>query len=138
MPPYLRRLVFVRPGATEEDGLLPGRRDPPLSEEGRRRVCRSAHWVEPTDLGPDVEGVKLHKLYVRADARRCGAARALLAVLEREARKAGARSLVLQVNRRNHEAIAAHEALGFARRREGVVDIGGGFVMDDYWMAKSL
>ncbi|MEO8488040.1 MAG: hypothetical protein ABI585_17060, partial [Betaproteobacteria bacterium] len=47
-------------------------------------------------------------------------------------------NLVLNVNKRNAKAIAAYRACGLATREDVVVDIGGGFVMDDYVMAKPL
>ena len=47
-------------------------------------------------------------------------------------------ALVLNVNKRNTAAIAAYRRNGFAVREEVVVDIGGGFVMDDYVMALTL
>jgi ribosomal protein S18 acetylase RimI-like enzyme len=46
--------------------------------------------------------------------------------------------LILQVNKRNEKAIKLYRRAGFAVREEIVVDIGGGFVMDDYVMEKRL
>jgi ribosomal protein S18 acetylase RimI-like enzyme len=51
-------------------------------------------------------------------------------VVER-ARAAGAATLILNVNRRNVQAIRAYERYGLAIREAVVVDIGNGFVMDD-------
>jgi ribosomal protein S18 acetylase RimI-like enzyme len=62
----------------------------------------------------------------------------LLAHVEREARALGATSLWLQVNRNNAQAIAAYRRNGFDVAREVVVDIGGGFMMDDFVMSKDL
>ena len=42
------------------------------------------------------------------------------------------------MNKHNAGAIAAYRRLGFAMREEVVVDIGNGYVMDDYVMAKAL
>ena len=47
-------------------------------------------------------------------------------------------TLILNVNKNNVQAIRAYEKNGFAIREAVVVDIGGGFVMDDYVMAKPL
>ena len=44
----------------------------------------------------------------------------------------------LQVNKRNTSAIAFYTAAGFAVFREAMFDIGSGFVMDDYLMAKPI
>ncbi|MBK6393862.1 MAG: GNAT family N-acetyltransferase [Betaproteobacteria bacterium] len=64
--------------------------------------------------------------------------RALIAHVEAAARRDGAGTLILNVNKRNAKAIAAYRACGFATREAVVADIGGGFVMDDYVMAKAI
>jgi RimJ/RimL family protein N-acetyltransferase len=56
----------------------------------------------------------------------------------REVRAAGAHRLILYVNKRNAKAIAAYQRNGFVIAESVVTDIGGGFVMDDYVMAKNL
>jgi ribosomal protein S18 acetylase RimI-like enzyme len=58
--------------------------------------------------------------------------------VENEARAKGARRLYLQVNRNNASAIGTYRKNGYEVAREVVVDIGGGFVMDDYVMEKAL
>jgi diamine N-acetyltransferase len=62
----------------------------------------------------------------------------LIAQAETLARREGCRELVLAVNRGNTKAIAAYRKHGFTVREAVVKDIGGGFVMDDYWMVKTL
>lgn len=81
---------------------------------------------------------KLDKLYVLQELHRRGVGRLLVAHVEREARADGATTLVLNVNKDNAGAIAAYRRLGFSVREEVVVDIGNGYVMDDYVMAKAL
>lgn len=83
--------------------------------------------------GPAGNEIKLHKLYVDPEHQRCGIGKALLQYVERGA---SGRTVVLTVNKRNHQAIAAYKKHGFAIRESIVVDIGGGFVMDDYVMCK--
>jgi ribosomal protein S18 acetylase RimI-like enzyme len=46
--------------------------------------------------------------------------------------------VILQVNKRNVNAIASYRKYGFAVRTSTVDDIGRGFVMDDYVMEKKL
>jgi GNAT superfamily N-acetyltransferase len=82
--------------------------------------------------------MKLDKLYVLPELHRQGVGRALMAHVEQVARNAGCTTLVLTVNKRNAGSIAAYERVGFATREAVVVDIGGGFAMDDYVMAKPL
>jgi GNAT superfamily N-acetyltransferase len=62
----------------------------------------------------------------------------LLQHCEDEARRFGARRLLLAVNKRNARPIAAYQRNGFAVIESVVSDFGGGFVMDDFIMAKEL
>ena len=82
--------------------------------------------------------MKLHKLYVHPGWQHRGFGSRLLGHVEQVARQRGFTMLVLSVNKANHQAIAAYRKNGFAIRGPVVVDIGGGFVMDDYVMAKRL
>jgi len=89
-------------------------------------------------LTDDPTVAKLDKLYVRPSRQRLGLGGRLIARIETLARAAGATTLILNVNKNNVQAIRAYEKHGFAIREAVVVDIGEGFVMDDYVMAKSL
>jgi ribosomal protein S18 acetylase RimI-like enzyme len=82
--------------------------------------------------------LKLHKLYVHPARQRQGLGTLLLNHVEAIARQRAFTHLVLAVNKRNRQAIAAYLKHGFAIRESVVVDIGGGFVMDDHVMAKPL
>jgi len=82
--------------------------------------------------------MKLGQLYVLESHRGTGLGRFMLRHIERRARDLGRHVLWLQVNKRNTAAIAFYRAAGFEVAREAVFDIGGGFVIDDYVMAKSL
>jgi len=73
----------------------------------------------------------LSKIYVLRERRGNGTARAFLDALLDWCRQSGLSVVQLTVNRRNHGSIAAYERLGFRTVREQVVDIGGGYVMDD-------
>jgi ribosomal protein S18 acetylase RimI-like enzyme len=54
------------------------------------------------------------------------------------ARSLGLREVSFAVNKHNHAAIAAYRKYGFDIREAVVKDIGGGFEMDDYIMARSV
>jgi ribosomal protein S18 acetylase RimI-like enzyme len=54
------------------------------------------------------------------------------------ARKQGCHTVYLQVNKNNTSAIEAYQRNGYAVRESATFDIGQGFVMDDYVMAKKL
>jgi GNAT superfamily N-acetyltransferase len=81
---------------------------------------------------------KLHKLYLVSSCHGRGLGSLLLRHCERAAHKLGAQRLILAVNKRNTKAIAAYQRNGYRIVDSVVVDIGGGFVMDDYVMAKDL
>ncbi len=90
--------------------------------------------------GPTSEpGVmKLHKLYLLPELHGRGLGSSLLQHCEREVRAAGAHRLILSVNKRNAQAVAVYQRNGFVIAESVVTDIGAGFVMDDYIMAKAL
>jgi len=81
---------------------------------------------------------KLEKLYVAQSLQRQGIGGRLMEHVADKARAAAATTLILNVNKRNAKAVRAYEKHGFAIRESVVVDIGEGFVMDDFVMARSL
>lgn len=100
---------------------------------GERRVAFSSCYLtgEPGEL-------KLDKLYVHPGCQRSGVGGALIDHVLAHGRARGCTSLILAVNKQNVRAIAAYEKHGFAVRDAVRVDIGGGFVMDDFIMARSI
>ena len=88
--------------------------------------------------GPTEHGklFKLHKLYLHPAWHGRGLGSLLLRHCEGEVCKLGAERLMLTVNKGNSKAIAAYRRNGFAITDSVVVDIGGGFFMDDYVMEK--
>lgn len=79
----------------------------------------------------------LSKLYLLRDARGGGTGRVCMEFIEQLARRRGLTLLWLTVNKGN-PAVKAYERLGFRIAADLTMDIGGGFVMDDYRMEKSL
>jgi ribosomal protein S18 acetylase RimI-like enzyme len=86
----------------------------------------------------DPRELKLDKLYIHHDFRGLGIGRSLIASAEAATIAQHRTTLILNVNKNNVQAIRAYERNGFSVREAMVVDIGGGFVMDDYVMAKQL
>jgi ribosomal protein S18 acetylase RimI-like enzyme len=82
--------------------------------------------------------MKLGQLYVLESNRGMGLGRFMLGHIERRARNLGRHVLWLQVNKRNTGAIAFYRSAGFGVVREAVFEIGGGFIMDDYVMARQV
>lgn len=91
-------------------------------------------------LVPDPAGnsMLLSKVYVKVSRRRTGLGRALVAFAEMRCAECGCRELWLTVNKNNAGSIAFYEWLRFRKTRPLATDIGGGFVMDDWRMAKSV
>jgi RimJ/RimL family protein N-acetyltransferase len=54
------------------------------------------------------------------------------------ARRAGCRTLTLNVNRKNTGSVRAYERCGFRIVKRGDFPIGNGFVMEDYIMERPL
>jgi diamine N-acetyltransferase len=81
--------------------------------------------------------VFISKLYLLAAYRKSGAGRQTLGLIERLARERGATHLWLTVNKGN-PSVQAYERLGFRIVEALVMDIGGGYVMDDYKMEKAV
>ena len=87
----------------------------------------------------DVPGeIKLDKVYVHPAQQRSGIGGALIDGVIAHGRQAGCNTLILAVNKQNAKAIAAYEKRGFSVREAVRVDIGGGFVMDDFIMTRSI
>jgi GNAT superfamily N-acetyltransferase len=90
-------------------------------------------------IGPhDVGVMKLHKLYLLPDYHGKGIGKRALEEIEQVAMQHKSVKLVLNVNRHNLKAINAYTRAGWHIAEETVVDIGGGYIMDDYVMAKQL
>ncbi len=103
-----------------------------LSEDGEIVAFASS-------FAADAPGaIKLDKLYVHPQRQRRGYGGALIEHTCERAKRLGMEKIVLAVNKRNASAIAAYRRSGFEIAGAVVKDIGGGFVMDDFVMEKSL
>jgi len=90
-------------------------------------------------VGPLGDGtMKLHKLYLLPEYHSRGIGSRALAEVEQFAKRHNAATLVLNVNRHNQKAISAYQRAGWRVTDEVVLDIGSGYAMDDYIMAKQL
>jgi|TARA_B100001964_G_C14150644_1_gene561870 ribosomal protein S18 acetylase RimI-like enzyme len=84
------------------------------------------------------EVIKLHKLYLLKTFHGRGLGSMLLAHVENKAQQAGFKSITLNVNKNNQAALNTYRSNGYENHQSVLVDIGGGFFMDDYVMAKAL
>ncbi len=89
-------------------------------------------------IEPEAAEMKIDKLYLRRALQGCGLGQRMLAHIVDLAGERRISRLWLQVNKNNPRAIRAYERAGFCIERADVFDIGGGFVMDDFIMAKAL
>jgi diamine N-acetyltransferase len=80
---------------------------------------------------------KLHKIYVLPEAQGKKVGQRLIERVRKEARNAGSEELLLNVNRYN-KATGFYEHLGFRIVGEENIDIGNGYLMEDYRMAMPL
>lgn len=80
---------------------------------------------------------KLHKIYVLPSQQGKGTGRFIIDHILAEIKKQNAYALQLQVNRHN-KARDFYEKLGFTVLEEFKLDIGNGYVMDDYLMEMKL
>jgi len=139
--------------AAQIEYMLAGR----FSDEALRKNGYAAdRWVELLRVGENPVGycgyelagldgdevspaaMKLGQLYVLESHRGMGLGWHMLRHVEARARELGRRPLWLQVNKKNAAAIRFYQSAGFEVIREAVFEIGGGFVMDDYVMAKQV
>ena len=80
----------------------------------------------------------LSKLYLDADQRGSGYGAAALALVEEATRACGNQRICLTVNKDNLASIAWYERRGFQRIDDICIDIGNGYVMDDYLLEKQV
>jgi GNAT superfamily N-acetyltransferase len=116
----------------------------------RGYLASAERWMDLLHVGSELAGycsfaltstpeeMKLEQLYLLPRHHGVGLGARLLGHVESRALDRGARTLILQVNKRNDKALKLYVRAGYAVREEVVVDIGRGFVMDDYVMAKAL
>jgi len=84
------------------------------------------------------ELAELNKLYLLPEHHGRGCGQQMLAHAIATSRARGATELRLRVNKANTRAVRAYDRAGFRIVDSLVADIGGGFVMDDYVLARAL
>ena len=80
---------------------------------------------------------KIHKIYILPNQQGRGIGKEIIDFIITEAKERHQKSLILNVNKKNI-AIRFYERIGFSICFEEVIDIGDGYVMDDYVMEKSI
>ena len=80
---------------------------------------------------------KIHKIYILTAKQGKGIGKVLIDRIAEEAKSQKNQAVFLNVNKYN-SAQHFYSALGFSIVKEEVIDIGQGYVMDDYVMEKSI
>jgi ribosomal protein S18 acetylase RimI-like enzyme len=124
---------------------------PRFSAENLARYLDSdERWFDVLRLGDAIVGycshsllpapgeVKLEQLYLLPEHHGLGLGKRMMVHIESHARALGRDTLVLTVNKQNTKAAGVYLRAGFEIREEAVFDIGNGYVMDDFVMAKPL
>ena len=100
----------------------------------RRAVLIGYLCVKPEPAGGELF---VSKFYLHKSSRGSGTGRVCMEFIEQLARQRGLTRLWLTVNKGN-PSVRVYERLGFRIAADVVIDIGSGFVMDDYRMEKVL
>jgi len=91
-----------------------------------------------SSYGPIENGeYKLHKLYILPAYQGKGVGKFLLSNVEKKLQEKGIAELHLQVNKLN-PAVSFYKNNGFTILKETILEIGDGFIMDDYIMKKNI
>ncbi|MDI9400904.1 MAG: GNAT family N-acetyltransferase [Limisphaerales bacterium] len=101
-------------------------------------IEEAAERVGYMAIRPEPEALFLSKIYLRQSFRGRGLSRIAMDFLVSFCREHRLCKIWLTVNRFNLGPIAAYEKLGFRKVRTQCVDVGQGYVMDDYVMEKEV
>ena len=104
-----------------------------IAEEAGRPVGYAGFSI----LNHETSSYKLHKLYVLPDMHGRGVGKLLVNEVVNLIRKKGGKSIELNVNR-NNKAADFYIAAGFEIKQSVNIDIGEGYFMNDYIMAKVI
>lgn len=104
-----------------------------LAEENGKVLgfCGIEHGYSGQDI------TRIHKLYILPETQGSGLGKILLNHVEKEAKEQRSTKLHLNVNKQN-KAVGFYQKHGFVTDYEEVLDIGNGYVMDDFVMIKQL
>ena len=86
----------------------------------------------------EADHIFLSKVYVEKEQRGRKLGKAAIEFMQSLAIKRNTPRIILTVNKNNTDSIAVYEKMGFEKAEAIVMDIGGGFVMDDFRMILNL
>ena len=116
------------------------------NETALRELIQKGHvfYLAQDDNGKDVGFVsyeinsepnktKIHKIYVLPETQGTGLGRQFFELVKEKAIENNQNAIFLNVNKYNN-AIHFYTKLGFVKVKDEIIDIGNGYVMDDYVM----
>jgi RimJ/RimL family protein N-acetyltransferase len=80
----------------------------------------------------------LSKIYIDKSCRGKGFGKIAINFIEEKAKDLNCQKIYLTVNKYNMNSIMAYQKIGFIKTEELVIDIGNGYVMDDFRMEKLI
>jgi len=80
----------------------------------------------------------LSKIYIDKSCRGKGFGKIAINFIEEQAKDLNCQKIYLTVNKYNMNSIMAYQKIGFIKTEELVIDIGNGYVMDDFRMEKLI
>ena len=99
-----------------------------IASKDRQQVGYMSYEIDCERSGK----TKIHKLYIAPNSQRLGVGKAMVDFVAQEALKANNKAIYLNVNKYNTKAISFYNKHHFQLVKEEEIDIGDGFVMDDY------
>ena len=89
------------------------------------------------EINSEPSKTKIHKIYVLPETQGTGLGRQFFELVKEKALEKNQNAIFLNVNKYN-KAIHFYNKLGFTKVKDEVIDIGNGYVMDDYVMEVAI
>ena len=89
------------------------------------------------EINSEPNKIKIHKIYVLPETQGTGLGRQFFDLVKEKALENNQSAIFLNVNKYNN-AIHFYTKLGFTKVKDEIIDIGNGYVMDDYVMEIQL
>ena len=89
------------------------------------------------EINSEPNKTKIHKIYVLPETQGTGLGRQFFELVKEKAIENNQNAIFLNVNKYNN-AIHFYNKLGFSKVKDEVIDIGNGYVMDDYVMEVAI
>ena len=97
-------------------------------------IMNGGEYIGYTAIRPDSDGrLFLSKIYIKKEHRGKGFGKAVFSFLKGFCTENGLNAIWLTVNKHNDDSINVYKKCGFRIIGEEATDIGGGYVMDDYF-----